>query len=125
TDEIGVFEMRDTGMHEVSDPSRAFLQDRSLNEVGNVVHVAMEGSRPLLVELQSLTVPARHGPARGSANGIDLNRLHMLIAVLERRAHLQLGEEEIFVNAAGGVRLTEPAADLAVALAVASNKRNR
>jgi len=125
TDEIGVFEMRDSGMHEVSDPSRAFLQDRSLNEVGNVVHVALEGSRPLLVELQSLTTPARFGPPRRSANGIDLNRLHMLVAILERRAHIQLGEEEIFVNAAGGVRLTEPAADLAIALAIASNKRNR
>jgi DNA repair protein RadA/Sms len=125
TDEIGVFEMRDSGMHEVSDPSRAFLQDRSLNEVGNVVHVAMEGTRPLLVELQSLTVPSRFGPPRRSVNGIDLNRLHMLVAVLERRAHLQLGEDEIFVNAAGGVRLTEPAADLAIALAIASNKRSR
>jgi DNA repair protein RadA/Sms len=125
TDEIGVFEMRDTGMHEVSDPSRAFLQDRSLNEVGNVVHVALEGSRPLLVELQSLTAPSRFGPPRRSANGIDLNRLHMLIAVLERRAHLDLGQDEIFLNAAGGVKLSEPAADLAIALAIASNKRNR
>lgn len=125
TDEIGVFEMRDSGLHEVSDPSRAFLQDRSLNEVGNVVHVALEGTRPLLVELQSLTSPSRFGPPRRSANGIDLNRLHMLVAILERRAHLDLGQDEIFVNAAGGVRLTEPAADLAIALAIASNKRNR
>ena len=125
TDEIGVFEMRDSGMHEVSDPSRAFLQDRSLNDVGNVVHVALEGSRPLLVELQSLTAPGRFGPPRRSVNGIDLNRLHMLVAVLERRAHLDLGEDEIFVNVAGGVRITEPAADLAIALAIASNKRNR
>ena len=125
TDEIGVFEMRDSGMHEVSDPSRAFLQDRSLSEVGNVVHVALEGSRPLLVELQSLTTHSRFGPPRRSANGIDLNRLHMLVAVLERRAHIDLGEDEIFVNAAGGVKLTEPAADLAIALAIASNKRNR
>jgi len=125
TDEIGVFEMRDSGMHEVSDPSRAFLQDRSLSEVGNVVHVALEGSRPLLVELQSLTTPSRFGAPRRSVNGIDLNRLHMLIAVLERRAHLDLGADDVFVNAAGGVRLTEPAADLAVALAIASNKRNR
>src|SRR5947208_1932858 len=125
TDEIGVFEMRDSGMHEVSDPSRAFLQDRSLSEVGNVVHVALEGSRPLLVELQSLTTPSRFGAPRRSVNGIDLNRLHMLVAVLERRAHLDLGEDDVFVNVAGGVRLTEPAADLAVALAIASNKRNR
>ena len=125
TDEIGVFEMRDSGMHEVSDPSRAFLQDRSLSEVGNVVHVALEGSRPLLVELQSLTTPSRFGAPRRSVNGIDLNRLHMLVAVLERRAHLDLGEDDVFVNVAGGVRLTEPAADLAVALAIASNKRSR
>src|SRR5919204_6102887 len=125
TDEIGVFEMRERGMCEVSDPSRAFLQDRSLTEVGNVVHVALEGTRPLLVELQSLTAPGRFGPPRRSANGIDLNRLHMLVAVLERRAHLSLGEDDIFVNAAGGVRLTEPAADLAVSLAIASNTRNR
>jgi DNA repair protein RadA/Sms len=125
TDEIGVFEMRDSGMHEVSDPSRAFLQDRSLSEVGNVVHVALEGSRPLLVELQSLTTPSRFGAPRRSVNGIDLNRLHMLIAVLERRAKLDLSGDDVFVNAAGGVRLTEPAADLAVALAIASNKRNR
>ena len=125
TDEIGVFEMRERGMCEVSDPSRAFLQDRSLTEVGNVVHVALEGTRPLLVELQSLTAPSRFGAPRRSANGIDLNRLHMLVAVLERRAHLSLGEDDIFVNAAGGGRLTEPAADLAVLLAIASNKRNR
>jgi DNA repair protein RadA/Sms len=125
TDEIGVFEMRDSGMHEVSDPSRAFLQDRSLSEVGNVVHVALEGSRPLLVELQSLTTPSRFGAPRRSVNGIDLNRLHMLVAVLERRAHLDLGQDDVFVNAAGGVRLSEPASDLAVALAIASNKRNR
>lgn len=124
TDEIGVFEMRDSGMHEVNDPSRAFLQDRSLSEVGNVVHVALEGSRPLLVELQSLTTPSRFGAPRRSVNGVDLNRLHMLVAVLERRAHLNLGEDDVFVNVAGGVRLTEPAADLAVALAIASNKRN-
>jgi len=125
TDEIGVFEMRDSGMHEVTDPSRAFLQDRSLSEVGNVVHVALEGTRPLLVELQSLTTPSRFGAPRRSVNGIDLNRLHMLVAVLERRARLNLGQDDVFVNAAGGVRLSEPASDLAVALAIASNKRNR
>ena len=101
------------------------MQDRSLSEVGNVVHVALEGSRPLLVELQSLTTASRFGAPRRSVNGIDLNRLHMLIAVLERRARLDLGMDDVFVNAAGGVRLGEPAADLAVALAIASNKRSR
>jgi len=125
TDEIGVFEMRDSGMHEVSDPSRAFLQDRSLSEVGNVVHVAPEGTRPLLVELQTLVADSVFGMPRRSVNGIDLNRLHMLVAVLERRAGISLGHDDVFVNAAGGVHLGEPAADLAVALAIASNKRSR
>jgi len=124
TDEIGVFEMLDSGMKEVVDPSRAFLQDRSLTEVGNVVHVALEGSRPLLVELQSLVSPTAFTPPRRSVNGIDLNRLYMLVAVLEKRAKLALGQQDIFVNAAGGVKVAEPAVDLAVALAIASNVRN-
>jgi DNA repair protein RadA/Sms len=124
TDEIGVFEMLDSGMKEVVDPSRAFLQDRSLTEVGNVVHVALEGSRPLLVELQSLVSPTAFTPPRRSVNGIDLNRLHMLVAVLEKRARLSLGQQDIFVNAAGGVKVVEPAVDLAVALAIVSNVRN-
>ena len=124
TDEIGVFEMLDSGMKEVVDPSRAFLQDRSLTEVGNVVHVALEGSRPLLVELQSLVSPTAFTPPRRSVNGIDLNRLHMLVAVLEKRAGLSLGQQDIFINAAGGVKVNEPAVDLAVALAIASNVRN-
>ena len=124
TDEIGVFEMLDSGMKEVVDPSRAFLQDRSLTEVGNVVHVALEGSRPLLVELQSLVSPTAFTPPRRSVNGIDLNRLHMLVAVLEKRAGLSLGQQDIFINAAGGVKVSEPAVDLAVALAIASNVRN-
>jgi DNA repair protein RadA/Sms len=124
TDEIGVFEMLDSGMKEVVDPSRAFLQDRSLTEVGNVVHVALEGSRPLLVELQSLVSPTAFTPPRRSVNGIDLNRLHMLVAVLEKRAGLSLGQQDIFVNAAGGVKVNEPAVDLAVALAIVSNVRN-
>jgi DNA repair protein RadA/Sms len=124
TDEIGVFQMLDSGMKEVVDPSRAFLQDRSLTEVGNVVHVALEGSRPLLVELQSLVSPTAFTPPRRSVNGIDLNRLHMLVAVLEKRAGLSLGQQDIFVNAAGGVKVNEPAVDLAVALAIASNVRN-
>src|SRR5256886_3284528 len=125
TDEIGVFEMRDSGMHEVSDPSRAFLQDGSLGATGNVVHVALEGTRPLLVELQSLVSPTAFGLPRRSANGVELNRLHMLLAILEKRARIGLGEHDVFVNAAGGVRLGEPAADLALALAIASNRKDR
>jgi DNA repair protein RadA/Sms len=90
-----------------------------------VVHVALEGSRPLLVELQSLVSPTAFGLPRRSPNGIEINRLHMLIAVLEKRAKIALGEHDVFVNAAGGVRLSEPAADLALALAIASNRKER
>ncbi len=125
TDELGIFEMLDSGMREVLDPSRAFLEDRSLQEVGNVVHVALEGTRPLLVELQSLVTDSSYGTARRSVTGIDVNRLHMLVAVLEKRAGVSLSGRDVFVNVAGGVKLTEPAADLAVALAIASNATNQ
>jgi DNA repair protein RadA/Sms len=125
TDEIGIFEMRDDGMREVGDPARAFLQESSLSEVGNVVHVSLEGTRPLLVELQSLVASTPFGMPRRAVDGIDLNRLHLLVAVLERRAGLTLRDKDIFVNVAGGVRLAEPAADLSVALSIASNVRNR
>jgi DNA repair protein RadA/Sms len=125
TDEIGIFEMRDDGMREVPDPARAFLQESSLSAVGNVVTVALEGTRPLLVELQALVTDTAYGLPRRAANGVDLNRLHLLVAVLEKRAGLPLGKQDIFVNVAGGVRLTEPAVDLAVALAIASNHRDR
>jgi DNA repair protein RadA/Sms len=125
TDEIGIFEMRDDGMREVPDPARAFLQEGTHTEVGNVVTVALEGTRPLLVELQGLVTETAFGMPRRAVNGIDLNRVHLLVAVLEKRARLPLGKQDIFVNVAGGVRLAEPAADLAVALAIASNCRDR
>jgi DNA repair protein RadA/Sms len=125
TDEIGIFEMRDDGLREVTDPARAFLQETSLSEVGNVVTVALEGTRPLLVELQGLATDTVFGVPRRAVNGVDLNRLHLLLAVLEKRAHIPLGKHDVFVNVAGGVRLTEPAADLAVALAIASTCRDR
>ncbi len=125
TDELGIFEMLDSGMREVLDPSRAFLEDRSLQEVGNVVHVALEGTRPLLVELQSLVTDTAYGTARRSVTGIDVSRLHMLVAVLEKRAGVSLAGRDVFVNVAGGVKLTEPAADLAAALAIASNAKNQ
>src|SRR5713101_909810 len=125
TDEIGIFEMRDDGMREVPDPARAFLQEGTHTEVGNVVTVALEGTRPLLVELQGLVTETAFGMPRRAVNGIDLNRVHLLVAVLEKRARLPLGKQDIFVNVAGGVRLAEPAADLAVALAIASNCRER
>ncbi len=125
TDEIGVFEMRGEGMVEVPDPSRAFLSDRSLASQGNAVVVAMEGTRPLLLELQSLVTATPFGLPRRSVNGIDLNRLYLLVAVLEKRAGLALGQQDIFVNVAGGAKIVEPAVDLGIALAVASNLRDR
>jgi DNA repair protein RadA/Sms len=125
TDEIGIFEMHDSGMREVTDPARAFLQERSAAETGTVVHVAVEGSRPLLVEVQSLVAESAFGIPRRTADGVDLNRLHLLLAVLERRGRCAFGKHDVYVNVAGGVHLTEPAADLAVALAIASNQRGR
>jgi len=125
TDEIGIFEMRDEGLREVLDPARAFLEEPSLEEVGNVVFVTHEGTRPLVVELQALVSSTSFAQPRRSVSGVDLNRLYLLLAVLEKRAHLNLSKEDVFVNVAGGVHLTEPAADLAVALAIASNLRNR
>ncbi len=125
TDEIGIFEMGGDGLREVSDPARAFLQEHSLDAVGNIVYVALEGTRPLVVELQSLVTPTAFELPRRSVNGIDLNRLHLLLAVLEKRARVPVGKQDVFVNVVGGVRLTEPAADLAVALAIASSLRDR
>ena len=121
TEEIGIFSMSDAGMAEVRDPSVVLLGD--LRPVpGTVVLAAMEGSRPLLVELQSLVATAQYaGNPRRSANGVDLNRLHMLLAVLENRAKLRLGERDVFVNVAGGIKVIEPAADLGLALSLAGN----
>ena len=121
TEEIGIFSMSDAGMAEVRDPSLVFLGD--LRPVpGTVVLAAMEGSRPLLVELQSLVATAQYaGNPRRSANGVDLNRLYMLLAVLENRAKLRLTERDVFVNVAGGIKVIEPAADLGLALSLAGN----
>jgi DNA repair protein RadA/Sms len=122
TEEIGIFSMTEQGMEEVRDPSAALIGDlRSVP--GTVVLAAVEGSRPLLVELQSLVSPTPFGLPRRVANGIDLNRLHMVVAVLEKRARLPLSNADIFVNVAGGVRVTEPAADLGLALSLAGNLR--
>jgi DNA repair protein RadA/Sms len=123
TEEIGLFTMTGRGMEEVSDPSAVLIGDlRSVP--GTVVLAAMEGSRPLLVELQSLVSPAAAGLPRRVANGIDLNRLLMIMAVLEKRAQLPLSGSDVFVNVAGGVRVMEPAADLGLALSLAGNLRN-
>ena len=124
TDEIGVFEMRDDGMAEVANPSEVFLAERSPNADGSAVAVTMEGTRPLVVEVQALTAPSIMGLPRRTATGIDTGRLQLLTAVLQRRVGLSLGNQDIFVNVVGGLRIAEPAADLAVATAIASSFRD-
>ena len=124
TSEVGVFEMRDRGMVEVSNPSEAFLAERMINAPGSSIAVTMEGTRPLLVEIQGLTSPTTFGNPRRTPNGIDFNRLLLTVAVLTRRVGLHLGEQDVFVNVVGGMSVGEPAADLAVAAAIASSVRN-
>ena len=125
TDEVGVFEMRGRGLVEVPNPSEAFLAERVVNAPGSAIAVTMEGTRPLLVEVQGLTSPTAFGNPRRSGNGIDFNRLLLITAVLTRRLGLKLGEQDVFVNVVGGLRIGEPAADLAVAAAIASSVWDR
>lgn len=124
TNEVGVFEMEQGGLVEILDASARFVGEASHNP-GSVVLCAIEGTRPLLVEIQALVVPTEIVPPRRVANGIDRNRLALVLAVLARHARLNLGSHDVFVNVAGGVRMDEPAADLAVALAVASAARGQ
>lgn len=121
TNEVGVFDMQETGMTEVSNPSAVFLSEREAHAAGSIVAVTLEGSRPLLVELQALVTPTHFGLPRRTANGLDLNRLILLTAVLSKRAGLSLATQDVYVNVVGGMRLTEPASDLAATLAIASS----
>lgn len=125
TSEVGVFEMREKGMIEITNPSEAFLAERMVNTPGSAIAVTMEGTRPLLVEIQGLTSPTVFGNPRRTPNGIDINRLLLTVAVLTRRMGLRLGEQDIFVNVVGGIKISEPAADLAVAAAVSSSIRDQ
>src|SRR5215211_2722812 len=125
TDEVGVFEMADAGLREVRNPSEAFLEERNGNAAGSTVAVTMEGSRPILVEVQALTSSTAYGLPRRSGNGFDANRLQLLVAVLQKRVGLGLGSQDIYANVVGGLRIVEPAADLAVAIAVASSFKER
>jgi DNA repair protein RadA/Sms len=118
TNEVGVFEMRDSGLVEVEDASARFVAEAT-HAPGSVVLCAMEGSRPLLVEVQALVAPSELAPPRRVANGVDRNRLALILAVLARHAGVRLGGSDVFVSVAGGVRVEEPGADLAIALALA------
>ncbi|HLE51621.1 MAG TPA: DNA repair protein RadA [Anaerolineales bacterium] len=124
TSEVGVFEMSERGMAEVSNPSEAFLAERMVNAPGSAIAVTMEGTRPLLVEIQGLTSQTSFGIARRTPNGVDFNRLLLTVAVLTRRVGLRLGEQDVFVNVVGGLKVSEPAADLAIAAAIASSNRD-
>jgi DNA repair protein RadA/Sms len=123
--ELGVFEMTGAGLKPVPNPSKLFLSERPANVPGSVVLAAMEGSRPILVEVQALVSTATFGNARRTANGLDQSRLALLLAVLDKRAGLNLSTDDVFVNVAGGLTISEPAADMAILAAVASSLRNR
>lgn len=124
TNEIGVFEMKEHGMVEISNPSQLFLSPRESGSVGSAVVCTLEGTRPLMVEVQALTNATSFGQPRRVANGVDFARLLMIAAVLSRRAGIKLGNQDIIVNATGGIKLDEPAADLGIALAIASSYRD-
>jgi DNA repair protein RadA/Sms len=124
TNEIGVFEMRGTGLHEVSNPSEIFLSERRFGASGSTVICALEGTRPVLVEVQALATETSYGTPQRTAAGFDLRRLQLLLAVLEKREGLPLSKHDVFLNVAGGVRLEEPAVDLGVVVAVASSFRD-
>lgn len=124
TNEVGVFEMSEQGMAEVQNPSEAFLAERLPDAAGSAIAVTMEGTRPLLVEIQALASTTSFGLPRRTANGVDLNRLLLLVAVLSRRVGLRLFDQDVFINVVGGLRINEPAADLALALAIASSFQN-
>jgi DNA repair protein RadA/Sms len=119
TTEAGIFEMTDTGMQPVTNPSAALLAERQVSD-GSIVTATMEGSRPLLVEVQALVNPTSYGYPKRTASGIDLNRVNLLIAMLERRTKLKLADKDIYINIVGGLRLSEPAVDLAICMAIAS-----
>lgn len=121
TNEVGIFEMRDVGLVGVDNPSLVFLSHRRKGAVGSAITAALEGTRPLLVEIQALTSLTSFGLPRRNANGIDFNRLLMIIAVLTRRAGLRLSNQDIIVNVVGGLKVSEPAMDLAIALSIASS----
>jgi len=125
TDELGVFEMASSGLIEVENPSTVFVGRDQGEVIGSIVVPVLEGTRPLLVEIQALSTPAGYGPPRRVGNGFDVNRLLLITAVLSRRARIKLSDQDIIVNVTGGFRIGEPAADLGVALAIVSSVRDQ
>jgi DNA repair protein RadA/Sms len=121
TNEIGVFEMKAEGLDEVLNPSELFLAERPLDTPGSVVTATIEGSRTVLLEIQALVTPSAYGTPRRTTLGVDQSRVALLLAVLEKKAGLHLSGQDVFVNVAGGAKLSEPAADLPILLAIASS----
>ena len=119
TNEVGIFEMTETGLDAVQNPSAALLSERQVSD-GSIVLATMEGSRPVLVEVQALVHTTAYGYPKRTASGLDLNRVNLLVAMLEKRTKLRLSDKDIYINIVGGIRVTEPAADLAVCMAIAS-----
>ncbi|MGA2622383.1 MAG: DNA repair protein RadA [Bacteroidota bacterium] len=125
TNEIGVFEMRDNGLQEVKNPSEVFLSQRSFGTSGSTVVASIEGTRPILIEVQALVTPTSYGVPQRNTTGFDYRRLSLLLAVLEKRAGVMLGQYDVFANIAGGVRIDEPAADLGIAISIISSLRDK
>ena len=124
TNEVGMFEMKNEGMVEITNPSSILISERNDNPAGSVIVASMEGTRPLLVELQALTTPSVFGIPKRTANGIDYNRLAVLIAVIEKRAGIALGGQDVYLNVVSGIKIAEPAIDLGVVLACTSSYKN-
>lgn len=125
TNELGIFEMREHGLEEVANPSQVFLEERLDGATGSAIVVAMEGTRPILVEVQALVTPTMFGNAKRTTTGLDFNRASLIMAVLEKRAGLLLQNQDAYLKAAGGVKINEPAIDLAVAVSIASSYKEK
>ena len=124
TNEIGMFEMQNEGLVEITNPSQILISEREENQAGSIIVTSMEGTRSLMLELQALTTPSVFGLPRRNSIGIDYNRVTLLVAVLEKKAGLNLGSQDIYLNVVGGMKLSEPATDLGVILAIASSFKN-
>lgn len=125
TNEVGIFEMKEKGLQEVKNPSASFLEERQKNAIGSCITCIIEGTRPLLVEVQALTNLTPFGYPKRTASGFDVNRLQLLIAVLQRHAGINLSNQDVYITTIGGIKLTEPAADLAVCLAIISSYKKK
>lgn len=125
TNELGVFEMKETGLHEIANPSELFLEERAQGASGSTVVSSLEGTRTIMVEIQALVSPSSFGNPRRTANGLDHNRISLLMAVLEKRVGIFLQNQDAYLNVAGGIRLDEPAIDLAIAVSIVSSFRDR